>query len=59
MWFHILIFFIFQRPTLDVTEIYFAVKTCHKYHLNRVPFVQKTWGKEAKYIKFFSDIASK
>lgn len=46
------------RPTLDDNEIYFAVKTCHKYHLNRVPFVQKSWGKEAKYIKFFSDIAN-
>lgn len=50
---------VFQEPPLAKEELYFAVKTCHKYHETRVPFVQKTWGKDAKYLEFFSDVNSK
>lgn len=40
-------------------EIYFAVKTCSKYHNERLPVIQATWGQYAKHIKYFSDIEGK
>ncbi|KAM7353445.1 beta-1,3-glucosyltransferase isoform 1-T5 [Cochliomyia hominivorax] len=36
-------------------EIYFAVKTCTKYHNERLPIIQTTWAQYAKHIKYFSD----
>ncbi|XP_074031248.1 beta-1,3-glucosyltransferase isoform X2 [Leptinotarsa decemlineata] len=36
-------------------NIFFAVKTCEQFHHDRVPIVQKTWGKHVPLIKFFSD----
>lgn len=41
------------------SNIYFAVKTCKKFHKDRVMIVQKTWGKHAEHIKFFSDVEDK
>ncbi|XP_073984741.1 beta-1,3-glucosyltransferase isoform X3 [Rhodnius prolixus] len=46
-----------KRLTKD--EVFFAVKTCHKYHHSRIPIVQKTWGREIPYIEFFSDKKNK
>ncbi|BES97133.1 UDP-glucose O-linked fucose beta-1,3-glucosyltransferase [Nesidiocoris tenuis] len=46
-------------PPLAKEELYFAVKTCEKYHDTRVPFVQRTWGADAKYLEFFSDVHNK
>ncbi|XP_057656470.1 uncharacterized protein LOC130894005 isoform X2 [Diorhabda carinulata] len=40
-------------------NIYFAVKTCKKFHRDRVPIVKNTWGKYATVIKFFSDTEDK
>jgi UDP-glucose:O-linked fucose beta-1,3-glucosyltransferase len=37
-------------------DIYFAVKTYLKFHKERVPVIQKTWGKEAYNIEYFSDV---
>ncbi|XP_013114966.2 beta-1,3-glucosyltransferase [Stomoxys calcitrans] len=37
-------------------HIYFAVKTCSKYHKERLPIIKSTWAPYAKHIKFFSDI---
>lgn len=36
-------------------NIYFAVKTCKKFHKDRLMVVKETWGKQAVHIKFFSD----
>lgn len=36
-------------------SIYFAVKTCSKFHSNRVPVLQSTWGRDAVHIEYFSD----
>ncbi|XP_065356364.1 beta-1,3-glucosyltransferase [Calliphora vicina] len=36
-------------------EIYFAVKTCSKYHHERLPIIQNTWASYAKHVKYFSD----
>ncbi|KNC31096.1 hypothetical protein FF38_13648 [Lucilia cuprina] len=36
-------------------EIYFAVKTCSKYHQERLTIIQNTWAQYAKHDKCFSD----
>jgi len=36
-------------------SIYFAVKTCSKFHSDRVPVLQSTWGRDAVHIEYFSD----
>lgn len=36
-------------------SIYFAVKTCDKFHADRVPVLQSTWGRDAVHIEYFSD----
>ncbi|XP_075151353.1 beta-1,3-glucosyltransferase [Haematobia irritans] len=38
------------------TQIYFAVKTCSKYHHERLPILKSTWAPYTKHIKYFSDI---
>ncbi|XP_008198455.1 beta-1,3-glucosyltransferase isoform X2 [Tribolium castaneum] len=40
---------------VETESIYFAVKTCAKFHKERVPVVQKTWAKHVATIEFFSD----
>lgn len=40
---------------VPINNIYFAVKTCTKFHNDRVPIVKKTWGNHTPIIKFFSD----
>ncbi|XP_066995868.1 beta-1,3-glucosyltransferase isoform X2 [Anabrus simplex] len=37
-------------------SIYFGVKTCGKFHKDRIPVVKKTWAKYATNIGFYSDI---
>ena len=37
----------------------FAVKTCKKYHKERLPILLETWGKAALNIEYFSDTRSK
>lgn len=38
------------------SSLYFAVKTCQKFHKDRVTVVKKTWGKHSVHMKFFSDV---
>lgn len=40
---------------LSSDNIFFAVKTTKKYHKDRVPIVQKTVGKHAKHIVYYSE----
>jgi len=35
--------------------MYFAVKTCSKYHKDRIPIVKHTWAKYVFHIGFYSD----
>ncbi|RZC40132.1 beta-1,3-glucosyltransferase, partial [Asbolus verrucosus] len=42
---------------VDKHAIYFAVKTCQKFHKERVPVVKNTWAQHAAKIEFFSDVA--
>ncbi|KAK6967804.1 beta-1 3-glucosyltransferase [Biomphalaria glabrata] len=37
-------------------DLFVAVKTCEKFHNTRIPIVKATWGKETKYIEYFSEI---
>ncbi|XP_058600651.1 beta 3-glucosyltransferase a isoform X3 [Onychostoma macrolepis] len=38
-------------------NIFIAVKTCKKFHSDRVPVVKKTWGKQASLLEYYSDYA--
>ncbi|KAG5326723.1 B3GLT glucosyltransferase, partial [Acromyrmex heyeri] len=40
-------------------NIYFAVKTCAKFHLDRIPVIKKSWAKYDLNIGYFSDAADK
>jgi hypothetical protein len=35
--------------------MYFAVKTCSKYHKDRIPVVKHTWAKYVLHIGFYSE----
>lgn len=50
------------KPCNDIApinSIYFAVKTCEKFHKSRLNVVINTWGQKAKFIEFFSDVEDK
>uniref|UniRef100_A0A6Q2YSC9 Fringe-like glycosyltransferase domain-containing protein n=1 Tax=Esox lucius TaxID=8010 RepID=A0A6Q2YSC9_ESOLU len=38
-------------------EIFVAVKTCKKFHNERVPVVKKTWERDASLLEYYSDHA--
>ncbi|CAK9795855.1 B3glct [Anthophora quadrimaculata] len=40
-------------------NVYFAVKTCAKYHVERIPIIKNTWAKYATNIGYFSDAVDK
>lgn len=40
---------------VNISDMYFAVKTCTKFHVERVPVVKNTWAKDADHIDYFSD----
>ncbi|KAI4500080.1 hypothetical protein M0802_004950 [Mischocyttarus mexicanus] len=44
---------------ISLENIYFAVKTCAKYHDKRIPIIKKTWAKYVVNIGYFSDQADK
>ncbi|KAM9733453.1 beta 3-glucosyltransferase a [Menidia menidia] len=38
-------------------DIFVAVKTCGKFHSERVPVIKKTWEKDALFLEYYSDQA--
>ncbi|XP_069136485.1 beta-1,3-glucosyltransferase-like [Argopecten irradians] len=42
-------------PEIPVDDLYIAVKTCAKYHKERISVVKKTWGNDAKNVEYYSD----
>lgn len=42
---------------VKIENIFVAVKTCKKFHSDRVPVVKKTWGKQASLLEYYSDYA--
>ena len=46
----------FLQDTLSLPQkIYVAVKTCNKFHEERLKFLRKTWAKHAEHIGFYTD----
>eukprot|EP00064_Thunnus_orientalis_P009689 superscaffoldBa00001245_g9715 len=37
-------------------DIFVAVKTCQKFHSDRVPVVKATWEKDAGFLEYYSDV---
>lgn len=49
----------YEEPScgeVNSNDILIAVKTCEKFHNDRVPVVQKTVGVHAKNIRYYSDV---
>uniref|UniRef100_A0AAY4E359 Fringe-like glycosyltransferase domain-containing protein n=1 Tax=Denticeps clupeoides TaxID=299321 RepID=A0AAY4E359_9TELE len=38
-------------------DVFVAVKTCRKFHADRVPVVKRTWEKQALLLEYYSDFA--
>ncbi|XP_054978743.1 beta-1,3-glucosyltransferase isoform X2 [Sorex araneus] len=38
-------------------DIFVAVKTCKKFHADRIPIVKQTWEHQARLIEYYSDYA--
>ncbi|KAH8263371.1 hypothetical protein KR044_007812 [Drosophila immigrans] len=38
-------------------HIYFAIKTCAKFHKERIPIIERTWAQDARQRKYYSDVA--
>ncbi|XP_029165857.1 beta-1,3-glucosyltransferase isoform X2 [Nylanderia fulva] len=49
------IFYQCNSPAVD--KVFFAVKTCAKYHTDRIPVIKNTWTKYSINVGYFSDIA--
>ncbi|XP_058886444.1 beta-1,3-glucosyltransferase-like isoform X2 [Acipenser ruthenus] len=47
----------FCGDPVDKKDIFIAVKTCRKFHKERIPVVKKTWQKHAALIEYYSDHA--
>ncbi|KAK9297277.1 hypothetical protein QLX08_008996 [Tetragonisca angustula] len=45
--------------SVTTENIYFAVKTCAKFHTERIPVIKRTWAKYATNIGYFSDVVDK
>ncbi|CAN9511621.1 unnamed protein product [Ophioblennius macclurei] len=42
---------------VSADQIFVAVKTCRKFHQERVPVIKKTWEKDAVFLEYYSDHA--
>ncbi|XP_034539866.1 beta-1,3-glucosyltransferase [Notolabrus celidotus] len=38
-------------------DVFVAVKTCQRFHSERVPVVKATWEKDAAFLEYYSDVA--
>lgn len=43
------------RPLILTDKIFFAVKTCGKFHESRVPIVLQTWAKKTIHFALYTD----
>ncbi|KAH8349307.1 hypothetical protein KR084_007483 [Drosophila pseudotakahashii] len=39
------------------SNIYFAIKTCAKFHKERIAIIERTWATEARNRRYYSDVA--
>lgn len=42
--------------TVGEDDVMFAVKTFSGYHNSRIVVVKRTWAKDTKHIRYFSDV---
>lgn len=49
----------FQNASVSVQHVLFAVKTWSKNHADRVPIIQRTWARQTKFVRYFSDTSGK
>lgn len=45
------------ESAVHLRTVLFAVKTCSKYHADRVPIIQQTWARSVRHVRFYSDRA--
>ncbi|SPP86096.1 blast:Beta-1%2C3-glucosyltransferase [Drosophila guanche] len=43
--------------TTGSQNIYFAIKTCAKFHKERIPIIERTWASDARHRRYYSDVA--
>ncbi|KAK7925391.1 hypothetical protein WMY93_007701 [Mugilogobius chulae] len=43
-------------PPVPKKDLFVAVKTCQKFHSDRVPVVKKTWERDAELLEYYSDV---
>ena len=48
-----------QGEAVEKSSLYFAVKTCSKFHYDRVPVVQQTWAPHTQRLVYYSDVFGK
>ncbi|XP_052829112.1 beta-1,3-glucosyltransferase [Octopus bimaculoides] len=41
---------------ISSNDLFVAVKTCQKFHKERIPIVKSTWLREAKHVELYSDV---
>ncbi|NXW16454.1 B3GLT glucosyltransferase, partial [Circaetus pectoralis] len=46
-----------QGEPVKKEDVFVAVKTCRKFHGDRIPVVKQTWEREAALIEYYSDYA--
>ncbi|MED6242295.1 Beta-1,3-glucosyltransferase [Ataeniobius toweri] len=51
------LFFSHKGEPVKKEDIFVAVKTCRKFHSERVPVIKKTWEKDALFLEYYSDHA--
>ncbi|XP_043662582.1 beta-1,3-glucosyltransferase [Drosophila teissieri] len=39
------------------SHIYFAIKTCAKFHKERIPIIERTWAADARNRRYYSEVA--
>jgi hypothetical protein len=45
-----------QGNPISLDKVLFAVKTCGKYHKERMPFLLRTWARLTIHLRVFSDV---
>ncbi|RLU21725.1 hypothetical protein DMN91_006101 [Ooceraea biroi] len=48
-----------KSSSISSVKTYFAVKTCAKYHADRIPIIKNSWAKHAINLGYFSDVADR
>ncbi|XP_019952583.1 beta-1,3-glucosyltransferase isoform X2 [Paralichthys olivaceus] len=43
--------------SVSKNDVFVAVKTCQKFHRERVPVVKATWERDAGFLEYYSDVA--